>query len=101
MSTSVKIEEEDKERLEKLQALVTLKAGQKLTQQEILSTLIREAYEKSDELVEKILKASVPMTDQEYERILSLVEDWGAETSWEEVDRTLYGTKAEVKRLRP
>jgi len=101
MSTSVKIEEEDKERLEKLQALVTLKAGQKLTQQEILSTLIREAYEKSDELVEKILKANVPMTDQEYERILSLVEDWGAETSWEEVDQTLYGTKAEVKRLRP
>jgi len=101
MSTSVKIEEEDKEKLEKLQALVTLKVGQKLTQQEILSALIREAYEKSDELVEKMLKANVPMTDQEYERILSLVEDWGAETSWEEVDQTLYGTKAEAKRLKP
>jgi len=93
MSTSVKIDREDKERLEKLQALVTVKAGKKRTQQEILSALIEEAYARSDEFVEKLVKADVSMPDQDYERILSLVEDWGIETSWREVDEILYGTK--------
>lgn len=91
MSTSVKIDREDKERLEKLQALVTVKVGRKRTQQEILSALIREAYARSDEFVDKLTKADTPMPDQEYEKILSLVEDWGVETSWKYVDEILYG----------
>lgn len=77
MSTSVKLSAADKRRLENLQALVTLKAGQKVTQQELLSTLIREALERGDEFVDKMLKTEIPMPDQGYERILSLVEDWG------------------------
>jgi predicted transcriptional regulator len=93
MSTSVKLDEEDKEKLERLQALVTLKAGGKVTQQELLSMLIREALARSDEFVEKIFKTSIPMPDQEYEKILSLVEDWGVETNWKEIDQTLYGAK--------
>jgi len=91
MSTSVKLEEEDKEKLERLQALVTLKGGGKVTQQELLSILIREAFERGDEFVEKTLKTSIPMPEYEYEKLLSLVEDWGVETSWEEVDQVLYG----------
>jgi len=91
MSTSVKLDEEDKERLEKLQALITLKAGGKVTQQELLSALIREALTRGDEFVEKMVRTSAPMPDQEYEKILSLVEDWGVETSWEDIDRILYG----------
>jgi len=93
MSTSVKLDKEDKERLDKLQALVTVKAGKKRTQQEILSTLIGEAYARSDEFVEKLIKADMPMPDGEYEKILSLMDDWGVETSWREIDETLYGTK--------
>lgn len=98
MSTSVKLSEKDKEKLEKLQALVTLKAGEKVTQQELLSTLIREALAKDDEFVKKMVKTNIPMSDQEYERILTLVEDWGVETSWEEIDQTLYGS--ETKRIK-
>lgn len=98
MTTSVKLSEKDKEKLEKLQALVTLKAGQKVTQQELLSRMIREALAEGDKLVEKMLKASKPIPDQEYEGVLSLVEDWGVETSWEEMDQTLYGVKTRPKR---
>lgn len=101
MSTSVKLDEEDKEKLERLQALVTLKARQKVTQQELLSTLIREALADSDEFVEKMFKTSIPLSDQEYERILSLVEDWEVETSWEEVDQILYGAKTRRRRAEP
>ncbi len=93
MSTSVKISEEDKKKLEKLQALVTLKAGAKIAQQELLSRLISEAMERGDDFVEKVFKASIPLSDDEYEKVLSLVEDWGVETSWAEVDQSLYGTR--------
>ncbi|MGC8850159.1 MAG: hypothetical protein ACP5K1_03615 [Candidatus Bathyarchaeia archaeon] len=91
MPTSVKIAEKDKEKLEKLQAMVTLKAGCKVTQQELLSTLISEALERGEEFIDKVYKTNIPMPDQEYEKILSLVEDWGVETGWEEMDRMLYG----------
>lgn len=99
MSTSVKLSKQDKERLERLQALATLKTGWKVTQQELLSALIREALERGDEFLDRAYKASVPMPDQEYEKILSLVEDWGVETRWDEVDRILYGPGTRRKRM--
>jgi hypothetical protein len=91
-ATSVKLSEEDKEKLEKLQALVTLKASGKMTQQELLSALIREALERSDELIDKMVRTTI--SDQGYEKILSLVDDWGVETSWEDVDKILYSQGA-------
>lgn len=91
MPTSVKLSEQDKERLNRLQALATLKAEGKVTQQELLSALIREALERGDEFLEKMYKRNVPVSDEEYERLLSLIEDWGVETRWEGVDRTFYG----------
>jgi len=91
MSTSVKLDQQDKEKLDKLQALVTLKRGKKVTQQELLSTLITDAFERGDELLEKVLKKGIPLSDEEYGKILSLVDDWGVETRWEDIDRTLYG----------
>ena len=90
MSTSVKIAEADKEKLEKLQALVTLKLGEKMTQQELLARLIQDALTKGDEFVESV-KPNVPMSDEEFRRVLSLAEDWGVETRSEEIDQVLYG----------
>jgi len=93
MSTSVKLSEEDKKKLEKLQALVTLKAGAKIAQQDLLSRLINEAMERGDDFVKKVFKASIPLSNEEYDRVLSLVDDWGVETNWTEIDQSLYGTK--------
>ncbi len=93
MSTSVKIDKEDKEKLDQLQALVTLRARRKTTQQEVLSALIGEAYARGDEFAEKLARDVAPMPDREYEKILSLVEDWGVKTSWTDVDEMLYGSK--------
>ena len=98
MPTSVKLSEQDKERLERLQALATLKAGGKVTQQELLSALIREALERGDEFLEKTYKTNIPVSDEEYKRILSLIEDWGVETRWEEEDPILYGPKMRRRR---
>jgi len=90
MSTSVKLAVDDKERLEKLQALVTLKLGEKMTQQELLARLIRDALTRGDEFIESV-KPNVPMSDEEFGKVLSLSEDWGVETRSEEIDQVLYG----------
>jgi hypothetical protein len=89
MSTSVKLAEDDKERLEKLQALVTLKLGEKMTQQELLARLIQDALTRGDEFIDSV-KPNVPMNDEEFGKVLSLSEDWGVETSSEEIDKVLY-----------
>ena len=89
MSTSVKHNRADKVKLDKLQALVTLKSGGKITQQEILSTLIGEAMRSSDQFAERIAAQDAPIPDERYEKVLSLVEDWGVETTWKDIDRIL------------
>ena len=96
MSTSVKLAEDDKEKLEKLQALVVLKLGEKMTQQELLAKLIQDALTRGDEFIESV-KPNVPMSDEEFGKVMSLVEDWGVETRWEEVDQVLYGGKKAKK----
>ncbi|MFQ5711893.1 MAG: hypothetical protein ACE5GD_08975 [Candidatus Geothermarchaeales archaeon] len=93
MTTSVKLSELDKDKLERLQALITLRAGGKVTQQELLSIIIGEALERCEEFIAKAFKANIPLPDEEYRKILSLIDDWGVETSWEEIDQLLYGPK--------
>ena len=87
----MKINEDDKRKLERLQALVTVKTAKKVTQQEILSKLISKATEEADAFVERTFESTVPMPDEAYKRTLSLVSDWGVRTKWEGIDSTLYG----------
>ena len=89
MKTTVKIDDVDKQKLEKLQALVTLK-GKKITQQELLSALISDAIERSDELIDRVAKDTVPMSSEDFRRILSVSQDWGIKTKWQDIDEILY-----------
>jgi hypothetical protein len=96
-ATTVKVDEADKQKLEKLQALITLR-GKKVTQQELLSTLISEAVERSDELVDRVVKEkTVPMSIEDFQKILSLSEDWGFKSKWQDIDQALYGQKSSRK----
>ena len=89
MSTSVKLDEDSKKKLDRLQALIMLKSGEKVPQQDILSMLIDEAMAKGGELGGRLGWA--PLSDGDFDRFKALVSDWGAETSWREIDRDLYG----------
>ena len=91
MATSVKLDESDKKKLERLQALVTVKTSKKVTQQEILSRLISEATEEVDAFVDRYFESTVPMSDESYERTMSLTTDWKIRTKWEDIDEALYG----------
>ncbi|MDG7000512.1 MAG: hypothetical protein JRN15_15570 [Nitrososphaerota archaeon] len=91
MSTSVKLSEDDKKKLERLQAMVTVKTSKRVTQQKLLSRLIEDALEQGDEFIAKTFQGTVPMPNDDYHRMLSLISDWGTRTKWEEIDEVLYG----------
>ncbi|MHB1867620.1 MAG: hypothetical protein ACYCPP_01590 [Nitrososphaerales archaeon] len=98
MSTSIKVSVEDKRKLDKLQALVTMKTSKKVTQQEVLSELIRGAIAEGDRFVEKVFQGTVPMSDESFRKILSLTSDWKVKTKWEDIDRSVYGETRAVPR---
>ncbi|MGI0081072.1 MAG: hypothetical protein ACRECH_15795, partial [Nitrososphaerales archaeon] len=83
-------------KLEKLQALVTIRTSKKTTQQEILSKLITGALEEGDKFVDKAFESTVPMSDEQFKKLLSLSKDWKIKTSWREIDAIVYGPSAEI-----
>jgi hypothetical protein len=96
--TSVKISEDDKKKLEKFQALLTIEGDGKASQQNILSAIIDYAYNRREELLRKLSGIKLPLSDDEFKKLLSLVDDWGVETRAEEIDRYLYGLPKAEKR---
>jgi hypothetical protein len=96
----VKLDEEDKAKLEKLQALLTLKHGRKITQQELLSRLIGNALEKDEETSRLLFGADTPLSDEEFGKTLALVSDWGVEDASQSMDEYLYGPKGRTRRPR-
>ncbi len=63
IATAVKVEEGAKARLEELQAEIRLRTGRKVTQQELLTRLIDDAYESHDEILDSFREATVPLSE--------------------------------------
>jgi len=91
MATAVKMSEEAKSRLEALQAEIKLRTGEKVTQQEILTRLVDEAYQSKSEFVDSFREATVPLSEAEIERMNRKTFDSGTETDEEDIDDVLYG----------
>lgn len=93
MSTSVKMADQTKSRLEELQAEIKLATGKKVTQQELLDRIVDRAYESKDDLVEAFRPDDEwqGLQEDEIERWLSGTTDWGIETDEDEIDDILYG----------
>ena len=91
MATAVKLGDDAKSRLEELQAEIKLQTGEKVTQQEILSRLIDEAYESKSEFIESFREAAVPLSEEEREAFHSGMFASGVETDEEDIDDILYG----------
>ncbi len=92
MGSTVRVRDEDKEKLEKLRALATLTSGQKVTQEELLGVLLDDALSHGESFLAEAFGERKPVSEREFERILGLVSDWGVETGPEEIDQFLYGT---------
>ena len=91
MTTSVKMDEETKSRLERLQAEIKLKTGNKVTQQEILGSLVERAVDSKADLIESFRDEFVPLTEEEREEFAGAMFRSGTETDEEDIDDILYG----------
>lgn len=93
MSASVKMSEEGKRLLDRLQARLVIATGEKISQQELLDTLVKFSSEREDELFGLITGVQLPLPPGEIEKLMEMPTDWGIETREEEVDTHLYGGK--------
>jgi hypothetical protein len=91
MSTAVKMDEEAKSKLEELQAEIRLKTGKKVTQQELLSTLIQSAIDSRAEFIDSFRDGTVAIDEAELEAFNQGKIASGVETTEDDIDDILYG----------
>ena len=90
MATAVKVDEDAKSRLEELQAEIRLRAGTRVTQQELLTRLIDDAYESRTEVIDSFRESTVPLSDAEKRRMQEGRVSSGVETDEDDIDDILY-----------
>lgn len=91
MPTAVRMDEETKSKLEELQAAIRLETGTKVTQQEILERLVRNAYETRAKFIDSFRERTVPLTPEEIDRMQGGRIDSGVGTDEDDIDEILYG----------
>ena len=89
--TAVKVEEDAKSRLEELQAEIRLRAGRNVTQQELLTRLIDDAYESRDDVIDSFRERTVPLSEADKAAMRNGRFRSGVETDESDVDDVLYG----------
>lgn len=91
MTTAVKVHDDAKSRLEELQAEIRLQAGRNVTQQELLSRLIDDAYESREAVIDSFRESSVPLSDEEKAAMRRGRFSSGVKTDEDDIDDVLYG----------
>ena len=91
MTTAVKVDDEAKAHLEELQAQIRLEAGKTVTQQELLSRIIDDAYDDRADVVASFRESTVPLTDEQKEAMRRGRVSSGVETDEDDIDDILYG----------
>lgn len=91
MATSVKMDDDTKSRLERLQAEIRLKTGKRVTQQEILARLVERAVASKADLVDSFREENVPVSEEDRDAFHGGMVSSGTATAEEDVDDVLYG----------
>jgi hypothetical protein len=91
MATAVKVDTDAKARLEKLQAEIRLRTGTKVTQQDLLTRLIDDAYESRDAVIDSFREPTVPLSAADREAMQQGRISSGVETDEDDIDEILYG----------
>lgn len=76
MAATLKVEEETKENLDRLQATLTLRLGKKLSLQEILSRLVRLGWARQEELEAADQGPWQPATPEEASELRAKIRAW-------------------------
>ena len=91
MATSVKMDEETKTQLERLQAEIRLKTDQRVTQQELLTRLVETATESKADFIDSFRPNRVPASDQQRAKFHDGRISSGVTTTEDDIDEILYG----------
>lgn len=91
MATAVKVDDAAKSRLEELQAEIRLRTGQNVTQQELLTRLIDDAYESRADVIDSFRESTVPLSADEKDAMREGRIRSGVETDESDIDEILYG----------
>lgn len=91
MGTTVKVSDNFKKELNKLQAKVTLKTGGKISQNELLDRIVQFIITNEEQFFQEIIFNWKPLSDSEWEDIADLIADFGVDTDEQSIDRELYG----------
>lgn len=88
MATSVKMTEEDKHRLDRLQGELMVHTGRRVSQQELLSRLLNLGEAERERLLEE---GTIPMSAHEIDLMSHLCVDSHKRTREEDIDRAVAG----------
>lgn len=95
MATAIRVSDETKALLDRLQARVTLETGAKPTLGDLVEQLATLGFEERERLERGLGLAWGPMTEDEVEAWQrDFVQDWGVETREDDIDRALYEESA-------
>lgn len=91
MATTVRISDETKRKLDRLQAQALLRTGRKLSKEEILERLVLMGLADESWLTRNKARPRYPIPDRAWRKNLKRIQDWGVATREEDIDRILYG----------
>ncbi|WP_424001801.1 hypothetical protein ACOZ4I_00100 [Haloarcula salina] len=94
MATSVKIDEDTKDRLERLRAEIKLETGENVTQQELLDRIVEREFESRDDLIDSFRDEWDGLSDTETKRLLAETAGSGKPVTESEIDDVLYGAES-------
>ena len=87
------MDEDVKDRLDRLRAELSLMQGKTLTAQDLLAALVARGEKDRDAVLEELSGIHYPLPASRLKQTLELVTDIGP-TSAEDIDRTLYGGRS-------
>ncbi len=91
MPTTVKIDSEFKKEIDKLQAKVTIKTGEKITQQELLVRIIKFVIGNEEDFFKNFIFDWKTLPDTEWEKMKTFITDFGKITKESTIDKEIYG----------
>lgn len=91
MTTAVKVADAAKSRLEELQAEIRLRTGRNVTQQELLTRLIDDAYASRAAVIDSFRESTVPLSAAQKDAMQEGRFRSGSETDEGDIDEILYG----------
>ncbi len=91
MTTSIKVDDETKHKIEQLRAQLLLNTGQKITQQQLVGLLTEWGMNNLEKIEQVVLDQPTILSEDERKAYQKFRKTTGVRTSSKEIDKFLYG----------